>query len=79
MESHNFPSHELHTMQHKEFMCNLLELSKGLQEIAPSAEVVAAINRTFLEWLLNHVKQEDAKLGRFLTAQPKGEKTSSFC
>ena len=68
MFRHRYPERDEHMRQHRELVGQVVEVRKKLQGRGASVEVVTAIDHTLLNWLLNHVKQVDMKLGRFLDA-----------
>ena len=68
MFRHGYPEREEHMKQHRDLVIQIVAVQKKLQERGASVEVITAIDHTLLNWLLNHVKQVDVKLGRFLTA-----------
>ena len=71
MSQLNFQDHATHSQQHCEFFNNIQEVHEELNVNGVSVSFIAAINHVLLDWLLNHVKQYDVKLGHFLAVQPQ--------
>ena len=66
MKQYNYPDRKEHVLQHEELFEKVNEVYAELKQNGASVSVVTSINHTLLNWLLNHVKKSDARLGRFL-------------
>lgn len=69
MQRFTYPEQAEHEGQHRELIAHVAGLRKELDENGASIVAITSITQTLFNWLLQHVKQTDVKLGRFLAEQ----------
>lgn len=69
MQETGYPQMQDHVKAHRELFRYVSEVHDELQEKGATVGVITSINHTLFNWLLRHVKQTDAMLGRHLAAQ----------
>jgi hemerythrin len=67
MADNDYPGLEMHKQQHAEFKTTLANILLDLREDGPTNELAESINVFLLNWLFNHIKGMDLKLGNFLS------------
>ena len=66
MEKQAYPSIKLHKMEHEKLVDEFLEKKAAMENGSPtSADVIKTYN-WLADWVTNHIKQTDVKLGAFL-------------
>ncbi len=66
MADQNYPELENQQQQHAEFKATLDNILLDLREDGPTDELAKSINVFLLNWLINHIKGSDQKLGAYL-------------
>jgi len=69
MDEYNYPDSEYHKKAHKEFIKKLKYFRKNHNSFSPDA--VKNLLENIKEWILNHIAENDKKLGLFII--DKGE------
>jgi len=69
MAENDYPGLEDQQQQHAEFKATLDSILLDLREDGPTEELVKSINIFLLNWLVNHIKGSDQKLGAYLNEQ----------
>ena len=67
MVKYEYPGLELQKDQHKQFIVTLNNIVEDFKEEGPTSSLATSINVFLLNWLINHIKGVDSKLGQFLT------------
>lgn len=67
MEENGYPGLEDQQKQHKEFKDTLNYMLEDYQDEGPTKALATSINVFLLNWLVNHIKGSDAKIGEFLS------------
>lgn len=73
---YQYPEYEHHRQLHQEFTKIMQELCGRLREEGPNMSLLGRVNREMGDWLILHIKIEDAKLVKFIKekeAQSKKE------
>ena len=70
MEKNNYPDFEEHKKKHEELKKTLNHLVDDFEEEGASQELANYVNTFLGNWLINHIKEVDLKLGKFF--QEKG-------
>ena len=65
-----YPGFDIHKKQHEEFKSTLNEMVMEFEEDGATAQLGEWINNYLINWLVDHIKSIDTKLGEFL--QEKG-------
>ncbi len=63
-ERHGFPELDAHRKLHKELLGEVLDYGKRFQDAEPGVE--ANLMWFLKDWLLNHIKLQDAKIARHI-------------
>jgi hemerythrin len=66
MAEHGYPGLEQQREQHKEFRTTLNNILEDFREEGPSKDLATSINVFLLNWLINHIKGSDTKIGQCL-------------
>ena len=64
---YDYPGLELQQDQHKQFVVTLNHIVEDFKEEGPTKALATSINVFLHNWLINHIKGVDIKLGQFLT------------
>jgi len=65
-----YPGFDIHKKQHEEFKSTLNEMVMEFEEDGATAQLGEWVNNYLINWLVDHIKSIDTKLGEFL--QEKG-------
>lgn len=66
MVQHNYPEASLHKVEHKKLLADFTKFKKEFEEKGASATLVVHTQKFLTDWLINHIKKVDTKLGAFL-------------
>lgn len=66
MERYAYPERDDHIQQHRSLFGQVDAVRSELRERGATVAVITSINHTLCNWLIQHVKQTDRKLGKFL-------------
>jgi len=66
MVKYDYPGLELQQDQHKQFVVTLNHIVEDFKEEGPTKALATSINVFLHNWLINHIKGVDIKLGQFL-------------
>lgn len=69
---HNYPDIESHKKMHDKYVANLERLKHEYFKKGSNVMVVIKFQTYLSDWFINHVKSEDKKFGKFLTASKSG-------
>ncbi|MHA2024260.1 MAG: bacteriohemerythrin [Candidatus Thorarchaeota archaeon] len=61
-----YPGYDIHKKQHVEFKSTLDEMVMEFEEDGATAQLGEWVNNYLINWLVNHIKSIDTKLGEFL-------------
>ncbi len=67
MAKHNYPGLGLQKQKHEEFKTILNHIEEDFKEEGPTKALATSINVFLYNWLINHIKGSDLKLGKFLS------------
>ena len=68
-EQIGFPEREEHKQTHKEFLNRFDKLKQEFDEKGHSTILALNINSSIIQWVINHIKEEDSKIGKFYREQ----------
>ena len=63
---YGYPDHEAHRKKHEEFSETVKGLVEEFKESGSSAGLSRNVNRVVVRWLVDHIYNEDRKLGMYL-------------
>jgi hemerythrin len=61
-----YPAINAHKRLHAQLIMNINEISKEFDRTGPNIGLTAKLNKTLVEWLINHISVEDKKLGEHI-------------
>lgn len=67
MAGHGYPELAGHRALHQQFVTAFGELKAGFEARGAGVDLVVLTNRIVVEWLNEHIRQVDKKLGAFLS------------
>jgi len=67
MAENDYPGLEEQKKQHQEFKVILKHIVEDFKEEGPTKALATSINVFLLNWLINHIKGSDLKLGKFFS------------
>jgi len=73
MERYGFPGADEHKGEHRHFTDRLDALKADLAEKGVSSELVISTNQVLLNWIIQHIKNIDVRLGAFLKSRSQTE------
>ncbi len=65
MAEHDYPGLDDQKNQHAQFKVTLNHILEDFKEEGPTRALATSINVFLLNWLINHIKGTDLKLGKF--------------
>jgi hemerythrin len=68
-KQHGFPGYAEHRAKHADFVRAAGELKFTLEEQGPTLPFIIAVNKTVVDWLVQHIGKMDKEFGRFLTTK----------
>lgn len=66
MAGFDYPERDEHHERHQVLVGKLAELRQALQLSGPSFDLVIDANQMVFEWIVEHIRKTDVKLGAFL-------------
>lgn len=66
MKMYSYPGYTAHKSQHTLFIDSLKELKDTFAKYGPGINLIISTNHVVVDWLNNHIRQTDTKLGAFL-------------
>lgn len=69
MKKHNYPEFDVHKKEHEAFIKTVVELEGMIQSKGVTILSTLKLNRTLVDWLLNHISKNDVKIGQFIQAK----------
>ncbi|MDR2780371.1 MAG: hemerythrin family protein [Synergistaceae bacterium] len=73
-QENHYPDYYKHKRYHDEFKIMIISLKSDFKLEGPTAEVISRIQSSIGDWLVNHIKIEDMKIGEYLRAREKFQK-----
>ena len=65
-EKHGFPGAATHKWIHTQFIMQVGALVREFKTNGPSISLVGKLNKSLVEWVVNHIKTEDKKIGEHI-------------
>lgn len=66
MKEYNYPDTETHVKEHRDLVQTVQKFRARLTLQGATISLIAEINKTLLDWLVDHIKRSDMELGSFL-------------
>jgi len=66
-ERYAYPEINAHKRYHAHFIMSINALVAEFERTGPNQALTGKLNKTLVEWLINHISIEDKKLGRFIS------------
>ncbi len=66
MAQSDYPGKQAHIKEHQELTGKLHAFQRQLSEQGPSISLLAGFNRSFLDWLVDHIRKTDMNMGHYL-------------
>ena len=63
---HNFPDYKRHKRLHEDFKLVVGSLVQRFAESGSSQELSTNVNKVIVRWLIEHIQQEDKKIGEHI-------------
>ena len=64
-----FPGLEEHKLMHKDFLEKFAKFKQEFDEKGHSTILALNLNSSLIQWVVNHIKYQDAKIGKFYREQ----------
>jgi len=68
MQSHNYPDIKRHKQLHEDFKITVGELVQKFNDNGSTTELSRDVNKIVVRWLINHIQNEDKKIGKHVRA-----------
>ena len=65
----DYPGKDTHIREHRELTESVHRFQRQLSAQGASINLLAGFNRTFLDWLVDHIKTVDMEMGRYIRPQ----------
>ncbi|MBE3592039.1 MAG: hemerythrin family protein [Thermoanaerobacter sp.] len=69
MKKYQYPSYEEHKKIHEDFVKKVYELDKEIKKEGINLSIIMLVNKTLVDWLINHISKEDKKVGEYIKSQ----------
>lgn len=70
-KKNHYPDYENHKKLHNSYKSMVKELKTKLKENGPTSIMIMRANTMIFQWLFNHIKKEDKKIGLYLETHTK--------
>jgi hemerythrin len=70
----NYPEYQKHRQIHNDFKAKVTGLVAQFKKDGPTPVILVTLNSAVGEWLINHIRQEDAKIGSFVKSRKLHER-----
>jgi hemerythrin-like metal-binding protein len=64
-----FPDFENHRLIHEAFKSGVIQMAGQLDKLGSSADTIKEVRNKVGEWLINHIKFQDSKIGAFIKSK----------
>jgi hemerythrin len=71
-EKYAYPGLAAHKKIHADFIKEVNALVKDFEQSGANISLTGKINKTLIDWLVNHIGSEDKKLGRYIQDKTSG-------
>ncbi|MCL6459982.1 MAG: bacteriohemerythrin [Gorillibacterium sp.] len=61
-----FPDYEAHKLEHERFVQDISTIKRQVEDQGVSVLTTIKINRTLVDWLINHIQKNDQLLGSYI-------------
>ena len=66
-ERYAYPAINIHKRLHAQYIMKMKALEQEYEKTGPSASLAGKLDKTLVEWIIDHINTEDKKLGVFIT------------
>jgi len=73
MLEHNYPAYIPHKKEHEGFVNDFTNLVKEYNSTANSSFLAITLQRSVVQWLVNHIMKVDKEMAKFLITGPGGK------
>lgn len=63
---YEYPERIAHKLLHEQFIKDINVILRDLQQAGPNVSLTGRVNKTLVDWLINHISTEDKKLGEYI-------------
>lgn len=69
---YEYPGIAAHKMLHKKFVADISMILRDFEQNGPNVALTGKLNKTLVDWLINHISTEDKKLGAHIIQKRTG-------
>ncbi|ERM92576.1 hemerythrin [Caldanaerobacter subterraneus subsp. yonseiensis KB-1] len=66
MKKYQYPMYEEHKKIHEDLVKKVEDLDERIKREGVSLSVVMTVNKTLVDWFVNHINKEDKKVGEYI-------------
>ena len=66
MVLNHYPNYEEHKLEHERFVQDITTIKRQVESQGVSVLTTIKINRTLVDWLINHIQKDDQILGSYI-------------
>jgi hemerythrin len=66
MKKYQYPMYEEHKKIHEDLVKKVEDLDERIKREGVSLSVVMTVNKTLVDWFVNHISKEDKKVGEYI-------------
>jgi len=66
---HAYPGMAAHKRLHAQFLASVTSLVSEYEKTGPSIALVGKLNKSLVDWVVEHIATEDKKLGEFIKSR----------
>jgi hemerythrin len=68
MRDHHYPDYDNHKQEHERFLQDVMILRQQVETHGATTLTTVKINRTLVDWVINHIQKNDQLIGNFMKA-----------
>ncbi|HHW56830.1 MAG TPA: hemerythrin family protein [Clostridia bacterium] len=69
MQKYKYPEYTVHKQIHDNFVKEVNELDEKIKKEGPTLSNLMLVNKTLVDWVINHISKVDKKLGEHIRNQ----------
>lgn len=69
MKNANYPEYAGHKREHEQFVQDVAAIQQQIKDKGASVLTTIKLNRTLVDWLINHIQKNDQQMGDYLQAR----------
>ena len=66
---HSYPGMIAHKRLHTQFLSSMTDLVSEYERTGPSVALVGKLNKSLVDWVVQHIATEDKKLGEYIRSR----------